>query len=125
MIRLFINGLAASAGGGLTYLRNVIPHLARRADAQTTVLLNSAMRREFGELPDISFEENSETFGAFRRFVHEQTVLPKLIRRSGAQVLIGTLLSPRYSCLVTRFTLPAISSATFVLAETTRYGRTL
>ncbi len=89
MIRLFINGLAASAGGGLTYLRNVIPHLARRADAETTVLLNSAMRREFGELPNISFAENSETFGAFRRFVREQTVLPKLIRRSGAQVLIS------------------------------------
>ena len=47
MIRLFINGLAASAGGGLTYLRNVIPHLARRADVETTVLLNPAMRREF------------------------------------------------------------------------------
>lgn len=89
MIRLFINGLAASAGGGLTYLRNVIPHLARRADAETTVLLNSAMRREFGELPNISFAENLETFGAFRRFVREQTVLPKLIRRSGAQVLIS------------------------------------
>jgi glycosyltransferase involved in cell wall biosynthesis len=89
MIRLFINGLAASAGGGLTYLRNVIPHLARRTDAGTTVLLNSAMRREFGELPNISFAENSETFGAFRRFVHEQTGLPKLIRRSGAQVLIS------------------------------------
>ena len=89
MIRLFVNGLAASAGGGLTYLRNVIPHLARRADAETTVLLNPAMRREFGELPNISFAENSETFGAFRRFVREQTVLPKLIRRSGAQVLIS------------------------------------
>jgi glycosyltransferase involved in cell wall biosynthesis len=89
MIRLFINGLAASAGGGLTYLRNVIPHLARRTDAQTTMLLNPAMRREFGELPNVSFAENPETFGAFRRFVHEQTVLPKMIRRSGAQVLIS------------------------------------
>jgi glycosyltransferase involved in cell wall biosynthesis len=89
MIRLFINGLAASAGGGLTYLRNVIPHLARRADAEATVLLNAAMRREFGELPNISFVEDSENFGAFRRFVREQTTLPKLIRRSGAQVLIS------------------------------------
>lgn len=89
MIRLFINGLAASAGGGLTYLRNVIPHLARRADAETTVLLNAAMRREFGELPNISFAENSQNIGTFRRFVREQTVLPKLIRRSGAQVLIS------------------------------------
>ena len=89
MIKLFINGLAASAGGGLTYLRNVIPHLARRVDAETTVLLNSAIRREFGELPNISFVEALESYGAPRRFIREQTTLPKLIRRSGAQVLIS------------------------------------
>jgi glycosyltransferase involved in cell wall biosynthesis len=88
MIRLFINGLAASAGGGLTYLRNVIPHLARKVDAETTVLLNPVIRREFGETPNISFVETSES-RAFRRFVREQTTLPKLIRRSGAQVLIS------------------------------------
>jgi glycosyltransferase involved in cell wall biosynthesis len=90
MIRLFINGLAASAGGGLTYLRNVIPHLARRVDAETTVLLNPAIGREFGELSNISFVETSESSGVFRRFVREQTTLPKLIRHSGAQVLIST-----------------------------------
>jgi glycosyltransferase involved in cell wall biosynthesis len=90
MIRLFINGLAASAGGGLTYLRNVIPHLARRVDAETAVLLNPAIRREFGELPNIAFVETSESSGVFRRFVREQTTLPKLIRNSGAQVLIST-----------------------------------
>jgi len=89
MIRLFINGLAASAGGGLTYLRNVIPHLARRVDAKTTVLLNPAIRREFGELPNISFIEGLEFYSTPRRFVREQTTLPKLIRRSGAQVLIS------------------------------------
>jgi glycosyltransferase involved in cell wall biosynthesis len=89
MIRLFINGLAASAGGGLTYLRNVIPHLARRVDTETAVLLNPAIRREFGELPNISFVETAETSGVFRRVVREQTTLPKLIRRSGAQVLIS------------------------------------
>jgi glycosyltransferase involved in cell wall biosynthesis len=89
MIRLFINGLAASAGGGLTYLRNVIPHLARRVDAETTVLLNPAIRQEFGELPNIFFVEGLESYGASRRFIREQTTLPKLIRRSGAQVLIS------------------------------------
>jgi glycosyltransferase involved in cell wall biosynthesis len=89
MIRLFINGLAASAGGGLTYLRNVIPHLARRVDTETAVLLNPAIRREFGELPNISFVEIAETSGVFRRVVREQMTLPKLIRRSGAQVLIS------------------------------------
>jgi glycosyltransferase involved in cell wall biosynthesis len=89
MIRLFINGLAASAGAGLTYLRNVVPHLARRSDAETTVLLNSAMRREFGELPNVSFVEDSHLYTAARRFIHEQTMVPGLIRRSGAQVLIS------------------------------------
>jgi glycosyltransferase involved in cell wall biosynthesis len=89
MIRLFINGLAASAGGGLTYLRNVIPHFARRVDVETTVLSSPAIRREFEELPNISFVEVLESYGAPRRFVYEQTTLPKLIRRSGAQVLIS------------------------------------
>ena len=89
MIRLFINGLAASAGGGLTYLRNVIPHLARKVDAETTVLLNPVIRREFGEIPNISFAETSESSRTFGRFVREQTTLPKLIRCSGAQVLIS------------------------------------
>jgi glycosyltransferase involved in cell wall biosynthesis len=89
MIRLFINGLAANAGGGLTYLRNVIPQLARRVDAETTVLLNPAIRREFGELSNIRFVETSGSSRALWRFIQEQTALPKLIRRSGTQVLIS------------------------------------
>jgi glycosyltransferase involved in cell wall biosynthesis len=89
MIRLFINGLAASAGGGLTYLRNVIPLLARRVNAETTVLLNAALREEFRTLPNISFVETSEGSGVLGRFVREQTALPKLIRSSGAQALIS------------------------------------
>jgi len=86
---LFINGLAASVGGGLTYLRNVIPHFARRGDVETTVLLHAAMRQEFGELPNISLVEAPEAYSAPRRFFWEQTMLPKMIRRSGAQVLIS------------------------------------
>jgi glycosyltransferase involved in cell wall biosynthesis len=89
MIRLFINGLAASAGGGLTYLRNVIPHLSQREDVETTVLLNSTLRAEFTNLPNISFPETAETHAVSRRFIREQMALPKLIRRSGAQVLIS------------------------------------
>jgi glycosyltransferase involved in cell wall biosynthesis len=90
MIRLFINGLAATAGGGLTYLRNVIPHLSRRLDAETTVVLSPALRRDFSQLPNICLIEVAESSGTFRRFVREQTALPKLIRRSGADVLIST-----------------------------------
>ena len=87
MIKLFINGIAASAGGGLTYLRNVVPHLSRRKDAKTTVLLSHSMRAELGELPNITFIESADGQGTFRRFLGEQTALPKLISSTGAQVL--------------------------------------
>jgi glycosyltransferase involved in cell wall biosynthesis len=89
MIRLFINGLAASAGAGLTYLRNVIPQLARRSDAQATVLLSPGLRKEFAGFPNISFAEASPTGGVVGRSVFEQTKLPDLLRRSGAQVLVS------------------------------------
>jgi glycosyltransferase involved in cell wall biosynthesis len=90
MIRLFINGVSASAGGGLTYLRNVIPHLSRKADCQTTVLLSAELRSEFAALPNVSSLEMPGGEGVFRRFLREQTALPKLIRQNNSQVLIST-----------------------------------
>lgn len=90
MIRLFVNGIAASAGGGLTYLRNVVPQLARRADCHSTVLVSPQLRREFEVLPNIAVLEMPDGRSAFRRFAREQTQLPKLIRENRAQVLIST-----------------------------------
>jgi glycosyltransferase involved in cell wall biosynthesis len=89
-MRLFINGLAASAGGGLTYLRNMIPHLARRTDVEAAVLLNPQVRSEFGELPNISFVEATAARGALRRLRFEQMALPHLVQSHGAQVLVST-----------------------------------
>lgn len=90
MIRLFINGLAASAGAGLTYLRNVIPQLARRPDSQSTVLLSAELRSEFAEFSNISFVEAGPSRGTVGRFIFEQTRLRDLLRSSGAQVLVST-----------------------------------
>ncbi len=89
MIRLFINGTAASAGGGLTYLRNVLPHLAHRSGVETTVLLSAELCREFAQLRNISLVVNPESVGALRRFIYEQTALSGLIRQSGTDVLIS------------------------------------
>jgi glycosyltransferase involved in cell wall biosynthesis len=89
MIRLFINGTAASAGGGLTYLRNVLPQLAQRSDVETTVLLSAELSKEFAQLRNISSVESPESLSALRRFIYEQTALSGLIRKSGAQVLIS------------------------------------
>jgi len=90
MIRLFINGLAASAGGGLTYLRNVIPELARRDNVATTVLLNPDLRREFRGSENVSFVEvEAPALNTLRRVWFEQAGLAGLLRNAGAQVLIS------------------------------------
>jgi glycosyltransferase involved in cell wall biosynthesis len=89
MIHLFLNGLAASAGGGLTYLRNVVPQLSARSDAHATIALSLELRLELQDLPNISFLELPILDGSARRFWHEQSVLPRLIRESGADVLIS------------------------------------
>src|SRR2546423_2006540 len=88
MMRLFINSLAASAGGGLTYIRNVVPHLAARPDLQVTVALSSGLREEFRQFSNIDFLEIRGTVS--RRFWHEQSTLPGLIRSSRADVLLST-----------------------------------
>jgi glycosyltransferase involved in cell wall biosynthesis len=90
MMHLFINGLGASAGGGLTYLRNVLPHLSARQDLRVSVLLQSSIRQEFESLLRVAVLTVDNTGGTAQRFWYEQTALPRLIRRSGADVLIST-----------------------------------
>jgi len=89
MIHLFFHALAASAGAGLTYVRNIVPHLASRNDLQATILLGPQLRAEFASPQNVSFVE-METSGAARRFWQEQTRVPELVRQSGADVLIST-----------------------------------
>ena len=88
-MHLFLNGLAASAGGGLTYLRNVLPHLSARQGVQVTAAVGPQLRRELGGLPRVSFPEINFPAGALRRFWQEQTTLSTAIRKSGADVLVS------------------------------------
>jgi glycosyltransferase involved in cell wall biosynthesis len=88
MMHLFINALASSAGGGLTYIRNVIPHMAAREDLRVTVALSPSLRKEFPSASNIEFVE-LETSAA-RRFWFEQSKMPGLMRRYGADVLLST-----------------------------------
>jgi glycosyltransferase involved in cell wall biosynthesis len=90
MMRLLINGLAASAGGGLTYLRNVIPQFAARTDVEIAAALPPALRKEFGHLGRVSLLEVHPSANPAARFWQEQTVLPRLIRQARADVLIST-----------------------------------
>jgi glycosyltransferase involved in cell wall biosynthesis len=86
-MHLFINGLAASAGGGLTYIRNVIPHLAAVPDLQVTVALAPSLREEFRGFTKVKFVEMEVP--AARRFWYEQSTLPGIIQRCRADVLLS------------------------------------
>ena len=88
-MHLFLNGLAASAGGGLTYLRNVLPHLSSREGVQVSAAVNPGLRRELSALPRVALPEINFRAGTVGRFWQEQTSLPAAIRRSGAAVLIS------------------------------------
>lgn len=87
-MHLFINSLAASAGGGLTYIRNVLPHLAAQPGVQVTISLSPAVREEFRSFGNVGFLEPEGSHA--RRYWFEQVALPGLIRRCGADVLLST-----------------------------------
>jgi glycosyltransferase involved in cell wall biosynthesis len=90
MIHLFINALAASAGGGLTYIRNVIPHLAVREDVRATILVGDTLRSEIVESARLTVVRKSYPTNATKRFWREQRELPGCIHRSRAEVLLST-----------------------------------
>lgn len=86
-MRLFINSLAASAGGGLTYIRNVMPHLANVPGLQVTVALSPGLRAELGNFSNADFVELDVP--PARRFWYEQSGLRHLIQRCRADILLS------------------------------------
>jgi len=85
-MHVFINSLAASAGGGLTYIRNVIPELAARG-LQLTVAITPDLHNEFRGYDNVEFVELR--IPVARRFWHEQVSLPGVIRRCRADLLLS------------------------------------
>jgi glycosyltransferase involved in cell wall biosynthesis len=89
MIRLFVNAVAASAGGGVTYVRNVLPHLSRRTDVRATVALAPSLKQELPSVPNVAMVECSFPGSAGARFWSEQKILPDLIREHNADILLA------------------------------------
>jgi glycosyltransferase involved in cell wall biosynthesis len=90
MIHLFVNALAASAGGGLTYVRNVLPHLAARDDVRVTLAVGEPLRSEVAQEKNITLLESPSPAESRNRFWYEQVRLPEIVLRSGASVLLST-----------------------------------
>ncbi len=89
MIHLFFNALAASAGAGPTYVRNIVPEISARKDMRATIALPAGLRGEFERVPNVTFVE-FEASGAARRYWREQRTLPETIRKAAADVLVST-----------------------------------
>lgn len=87
-MRFFINSLAASAGGGLTYVRNLIPHLVTAPGLQIALLASPAIRPEMRALPNLEIMDVEVS--AARRFWYEQFQLPRSLRSWRADVLLST-----------------------------------
>ena len=88
-MRIFLNGLGASAGAGLTYLYNVVPRLSARTDVLTTVAVQPELRSRFGDFKNVEVVDTEVPQGAARRFWFEQTALPQLVWKSGADLLLS------------------------------------
>jgi glycosyltransferase involved in cell wall biosynthesis len=89
MMHLFLNCLAASSASGLTYVRNIVPQLAARPDLRATLTLAPHLRPALGNPSNVSFVEMRIPGGPAGRFCWEQSLLPDMIRKSGAHVLIS------------------------------------
>jgi glycosyltransferase involved in cell wall biosynthesis len=89
MMHIFLNAMGASAGGGLTYLRNVLPHLSKTQGLRTTVAISREFHAGSEFHQNVEFLRLSFEGAAARRFWLEQTELPKIVRNCGADLLIS------------------------------------
>ena len=89
MMHLFINALAATSGGGITYIRNVVCELGERSDVAATVAVSPALQCQLHSGSRVRLLEVNAPASAAPRFLFEQRHLPELIRSSGARVLLS------------------------------------
>ncbi len=100
-VRVLINGLHAKSGGGVTYLREIMPHLVARPEIEPILLLHDSQRPLFADLDHhVPVRWVRFRSGFLRLLAWEQVRLPGLARRLKVDVTFspanfGPLLAPR------------------------------
>jgi glycosyltransferase involved in cell wall biosynthesis len=89
VIHLFFNAVAASAGGGLTYLRNIAKAAAAEPSVECTFAVTQAFAEQIAHSTNLHVIEVEPRATVAGRFAWEQNQLPRLIARSGADVLVS------------------------------------
>lgn len=99
-VRVLLNALHAKTGGGVTYLKAMLPRLAQRQDMTCHLLIHKSQHGLLADLPDgIKLDVVDFKDGFIRRLIWEQLVLP-LHAWACAEVTFspanfGPLLAPR------------------------------
>ena len=99
--RVLFNGLHSRSGGGLTYLSNILPLMARDRDIELHVCVHEDQVKRLPEnLEDITVHALSFRQGFWRLQMHEQIDVPRLAKSIDADVTFspanyGPLLAPR------------------------------
>ena len=99
-IRLLVNGLHSKSGGGVTYLRNVLPILSRDPGVEVSLCIHEDQKGVLpADLDGVRVHYLTFKPGFWRLQLHEQIDLPKLARRIGAEVTFspanyGPVLAP-------------------------------
>ncbi len=85
-----INGIHAKSGGGVTYLRKILPELANETTLNVHLLLHEEQFRLFYPIPDgihVTIFRFRSTF--FSTFIWEQFSLPLIARAMGVDVVFS------------------------------------
>ncbi len=86
-VRVLVNGLHAKTGGGVTYMRNVLPLLAGDPEVKVHLCVHEDQRALLPEdLGGVSVHFLSFKSGFWRLQFREQVEVPRLARRIGAHV---------------------------------------
>jgi glycosyltransferase involved in cell wall biosynthesis len=88
MTRILVNALHAKSGGGITYLRAMVPRLAARPDVEVHLCLHASQRDLFpeGGLGPAVHHWLDHPMSFWGQHWHEQVQVPRLARRIGADV---------------------------------------
>jgi glycosyltransferase involved in cell wall biosynthesis len=116
-----INGLHSKSGGGVTYLNNILPHLAKDPGLELHLVLHAAQRREYEHLAEAA-QLHIVDFpsGLVRMMLWEQTTLPRMTRRLGADVVYSPA---NYGPLFARRTVLLVRNALAVGGQEARIGK--
>ena len=100
-LRVLINGIHAKSGGGVTYLRNILPLLSEDPELEIHLFLHRDQFELFGVIDEkIRIHLFSHPSGFFLNAIWEQTALPILAHLMNVDVTVspanfGPLFAPR------------------------------